>query len=164
MDENNLHDSSENDRAAHQVMEEAFKHVDSNSIATLGIEGYADAFQRACKTLFQHAEEEENDHYKKLSAVLTPLQRSELATEYLKARSRSPSRLHPSSPHSGGLGQTLMHKIVKPVDDVVNKSRDHVPLKYQHAYVDAVARRLFNPMCSHACATNLNRIKMLHNI
>ncbi|CAE6526785.1 unnamed protein product [Rhizoctonia solani] len=138
MDENNLHECAENDRAAHQVMEEAFKHVDSNSIATLGITGFADAFQRACKALFQHAEEEENDHYKKLSAALTPLQRSELATEYMKARSRSPSRPHPSAPDSGGLGQKLMHKIVKPVDDVVNKFRDHVPLKYQHAHVDAV--------------------------
>ncbi|KAJ1305564.1 hypothetical protein OPQ81_000564 [Rhizoctonia solani] len=137
LDEHNLHSISEQDRAAHQVMKEAFKYVDSNSIANLGIDEYANAVERACQPLFEHAQEEENDHYQKLNSILNPLQKSQLATEYLKARSMSPSRPHPSAPDSGGMGQKVVGKIVQPVDAVVNKAKDHVPLKYEHAYVDA---------------------------
>ncbi|CAE6480638.1 unnamed protein product [Rhizoctonia solani] len=138
LDENNLHDCSENDRAAHRVMKEAFKFVDSNSIATLGMDKYADAFQRACQALFQHAKEEENDHYQKLSAVLTAPQRSDLAVDYLKARRIVPSRPHPAAPDGGGLGQKIVGAIVKPVDAAIHGMKDHVPLKYEHSRIDSL--------------------------
>ncbi|QRW20545.1 hypothetical protein RhiXN_05534 [Rhizoctonia solani] len=71
VEEKKLHEYTENDHAAHQVME-AFKHVDYNNVSKLGIDGYADAVQRACEALFQHTEEEEHDHYIKPSSVLAP--------------------------------------------------------------------------------------------
>ncbi|CEL54223.1 hypothetical protein RSOLAG1IB_11621 [Rhizoctonia solani AG-1 IB] len=138
MSENELHHCAEDDQAAHRVMKEAFKHVDSSSVSKLGIYGYAEAVQRACEVLFKHAEEEERDHYKKLSSILDPLERSHLATDFLKARSASASRPHPSAPQGDGIGQRLMEKMVKRVDSVINKARNDVPLKYQRAYVDAV--------------------------
>jgi len=133
LDKHGLNDAAENDRAAHQTLKQAFSHVDSNSVTSLGVDGYANAVDKACKLLFQHAEEEENDHYKKLSAKLTDAEKSNLAVDFLKARNMAPSRPHPSSPQTGGMAQKLMGGMAKPHDAVVNSMRTFVELKHRHA-------------------------------
>lgn len=87
---------------------------------------FAYAVDQACKFLLQHAEvrsssrhqyrslmilgfqEEENIHYKQLSAKLSDAEKSSLAVEFLKAREMAPSRPHPRAPQTGGVAQKLM--------------------------------------------------------
>ncbi|CAE6454673.1 unnamed protein product [Rhizoctonia solani] len=135
LDQKGLQEFSEKDREDHQKVKQALKHVDSNSISTLGIMEYANAVERACQLLFTHADEEEKVHYKKLSSTLSDTERANLAVEFLKARSMAPTRPHPSAPQHGGLGQKLMGGMAKPIDAAVNAMRDHVPLKYEHASI-----------------------------
>ncbi|CAE6441641.1 unnamed protein product [Rhizoctonia solani] len=135
LDQKGLHELSEKDREDHQKVKQAMKHVDSNSISSLGIMEYANAVERACQLLFTHAEEEEKVHYKKLSSSLSDTERANLAIDFLKARGMAPTRPHPSAPQHGGLGQKLMGGMAKPVDAAANAMRDHVPLKYEHASI-----------------------------
>ncbi|KAH7318903.1 hypothetical protein B0J17DRAFT_686152 [Rhizoctonia solani] len=135
LDQKGLHEFSEKDREDHQKVKQAMKHVDSNSISSLGIMEYANAVERACQLLFTHAEEEEKVHYKKLSSSLSDTERANLAIDFLKARSMAPTRPHPSAPQHGGLGQKMMGGMAKPVDAAVNAMRDHVPLKHEHASI-----------------------------
>ncbi|CAE6517754.1 unnamed protein product [Rhizoctonia solani] len=133
MDKKGLREFSEKDREDHQKVKQALKHVDSNSISTLGIMEYANAVERACQLVFTHADEEEKVHYKKLSSTLSDTEKANLAVEFLKARSMAPTRPHPSAPQHGGLGQKLTGGMAKPIDAAANAMRDHVPLKYEHA-------------------------------
>ncbi|CEL54222.1 putative hemerythrin-like protein C869,06c OS=Schizosaccharomyces pombe (strain 972 / ATCC 24843) GN=SPAC869.06c PE=3 SV=1 [Rhizoctonia solani AG-1 IB] len=135
LDQKGLNEYSEKDREDHQKVKQALKHIDSNSISSLGIMEYANAFERAAQLLFTHADEEEKVHYKKLSSALSDTERANLAIEFLKARSMAPTRPHPSAPQHGGLGQKLMGGMAKPVDAAVNAMRDHVTLKYEHASI-----------------------------
>ncbi|KAF8601296.1 hypothetical protein BDV93DRAFT_608220 [Ceratobasidium sp. AG-I] len=133
LDQHGLNDAAENDRAAHQTLKQAFSHVDSSSIKSLGVDEYAKAVDTACNLLFQHAAEEENVHYKQLSAKLTDAEKSNLAVDFLKARMMAPSRPHPSAPQSGGVAQKLMGGMAKPHDAIVSSMRTFVELKHQHA-------------------------------
>ncbi|CAE6439058.1 unnamed protein product [Rhizoctonia solani] len=135
LDQKGLTEYSEKDREDHQKVKQALKHVDSNSISSLGIMEYANAVERACQLLFTHADEEEKVHYKKLSSALSNSEKANLAVEFLKARNMAPTRPHPSSPQHGGLGQKLMGGMAKPIDAAANAMRDHVPLRYEHASI-----------------------------
>ncbi|QRV78057.1 hemerythrin-like protein [Ceratobasidium sp. AG-Ba] len=133
LDKHGLHDAAEKDREEHQQVKQAMSHVDSSSISSLGIDGYAAAVEKACKLFLQHAEDEENVQYKQLSAKLTSEDKASLAKDFLKARAMAPSRPHPSAPQDGGVGQKLMGTMAKPVDAAVSAARNFVDLKYQHA-------------------------------
>jgi len=137
LDKHDLHDAAEQDRAEHQQVKQAMAHIDSSSISSLGIDEYANAVEKACQLLFQHAEEEENTHYKQLSAKLSQSEKADLARDFLKAREMAPSRPHPSAPQGGGIGQKLMGTMAKPVDAAVSAGRTFVDLKHQHADISA---------------------------
>ncbi|CEL54221.1 putative hemerythrin-like protein C869,06c OS=Schizosaccharomyces pombe (strain 972 / ATCC 24843) GN=SPAC869.06c PE=3 SV=1 [Rhizoctonia solani AG-1 IB] len=133
LDAQGLHDAAEKDREEHQQVKQAMSHVDSNTVSSLGMDGFADAVQKACQLFIKHAEDEENNQYKQLSAKLSTEEKASLAKDFLKAREMAPSRPHPSAPQHGGAGQKIMGTLAKPVDAAVTASRHLVDLKYQHA-------------------------------
>ncbi|KAF8601297.1 hypothetical protein BDV93DRAFT_524883 [Ceratobasidium sp. AG-I] len=133
LDKHGLHAAAEKDREEHQQVKQAMSVIDSGSIKSLGIDEYANAVEKACQLFIQHAEDEENEQYKQLSAKLTAEEKADLAKDFLKAREMAPSRPHPSAPQDGGIGQKLMGTMAKPVDAAVSASRTFVDLKHQHA-------------------------------
>ena len=132
LEKKGLHDCAEKDREGHQLVKQALKYVESHSIMSLGIEDYANAVKRACQLLLKHAEEEERDHFKKLSAILTADEKSALARDFLKARKQAPGRPHPSAPQHGGASQKFAGAMAKPFDAAINATRLHTPLKHTH--------------------------------
>ncbi|KDN41576.1 hypothetical protein RSAG8_07377, partial [Rhizoctonia solani AG-8 WAC10335] len=133
LDAHGLHDAAEKDREEHQQVKQAMSQIDSNSVSSLGIDEFANVVETACQLFIKHAEDEENDQYKQLSAKLSNEENAVLAKDFLKAREMAPSRPHPSAPQHGGAGQKLMGAMAKPVDAAVTASRHLVDLKYQHA-------------------------------
>ncbi|QRV92849.1 Hemerythrin HHE cation binding domain [Ceratobasidium sp. AG-Ba] len=133
LDKYELHEAADKDREEHQAVKQAMSLVDSNSTSSLGTDEFAASVTEACKLFLQHAEDEEKNQFKKLSANLTALERAELARDFLEAREMVPSRPHPSAPQGGGVGQKLMGTMVKPFDAAISSTRDFVELKYHHA-------------------------------
>ncbi|KAG9125224.1 hypothetical protein FRC07_008520 [Ceratobasidium sp. 392] len=141
LDKHGLHDAAEKDRAEHQEVKQAMSHVDSNSVSSLGIDDFASAVEKACRLFMQHAEEEENVHYKELSSKLSSGEKADLARDFLKAREMAPSRPHPSAPQDGGIGQKLMGTMAKPIDAMIdhNNFRD-LHERFIAAYKDKDAK------------------------
>ncbi|CAE6433849.1 unnamed protein product [Rhizoctonia solani] len=133
LDAHGLHDAAEKDREEHQQVKQAMSHIDSNSVSSLGIDEFANAVEKACQMFIQHAEDEENNQYKQLSAKLSTEEKAQLAKDFLKAREMAPSRPHPSAPQDGGVGQKVMGTLAKPADAAITASRNLVDLKYQHS-------------------------------
>ncbi|CAE6528899.1 unnamed protein product [Rhizoctonia solani] len=133
LDTHGLHDAAEKDREEHQQVKQAMAHIDSNSVSSLGIDEFANIVERACQLFIQHAEDEENNQYKQLSAKLSNEEKAALAKDFLKAREMAPSRPHPSAPQGGGVGQKIMGTLSKPADAAVTAARSLVDLNYQHA-------------------------------
>ncbi|CAE6450380.1 hypothetical protein ACGC1H_006193 [Rhizoctonia solani] len=133
LDAHGLHDAAEKDREEHQQVKQAMSHIDSNSVSSLGIDEFANAVGKAYQLFNQHAEDEENNQYKLLSAKLTDDEKASLAKDFLKAREMAPSRPHPSAPQHGGAGQKIMGALSKPMDAAVTATRNLVDLKYKHS-------------------------------
>jgi hypothetical protein len=48
--------AAEKDREEHAEVKKAMAHIDSSSISSLGIDGFASAVEKACQLFLQHAE------------------------------------------------------------------------------------------------------------
>ncbi|KAJ8081871.1 hypothetical protein AAF712_004770 [Marasmius tenuissimus] len=102
--------------------------------ASIDSPDYDEIMSRAVTTFLKHSEEEEKDHLPKLVAALSPEENDALARKFLGTRMKVPSRVHPSAPVSGGIGQKAAQLQAMFHDKIVEtiNQRQFVEVKYAH--------------------------------
>lgn len=132
LDKYGLCDFATHDRRMHTQLKKALAYVDTNSVCSIGHDEFAEAVEKAYLLFIKHSEEEEREHFPKLSAKLNEDQKAQLARDFLAARELAPTRPHPAAPNTGGFAQRMMDSLLKPADGSITRMREHVSLKHHH--------------------------------